>query len=214
MMTRNRITNGLMVAVVAMACFALATSANAAITQTDAIGFPSEIGPIANDDLLQSNLTSVNATTPQYGSVAGINDGNGDDAADKFGYGEYSIGNAANPTATFVLTGPFNIGEIRVTAGSADGLRSAQDWDVYTSSNGGSTWDVLRMDNILLGSAVNGEGTTITLTDTTGTLASNVNAIKFDFFTAATKTYAANIQEIDVFEATPAATPGTLIYGK
>ena len=92
MTTRNRITNGLMVAVVAMACFALATSANAAITQTDAIGFPSAIGPIANDDLLQSSITSVTATTPQYGSVAGLNDGNGDDSSDKFGYGEYSLG--------------------------------------------------------------------------------------------------------------------------
>ena len=48
--------------------FALATSVNAGvITQTDAIGFPSEIGPIANDDLLQSNLTSVTATPPHVG---------------------------------------------------------------------------------------------------------------------------------------------------
>ena len=129
-----------------------------------------------------------------------------------------SLGVNVPATAVFVLTGPFNIGEIRVTAGSADGVRKSQDWDVYTSSNGGSTWDVLRMDNILLGSAVNGEGTTITLTDTTGTLASNVNAIKFDIFKAVGATYGPNIQEIDVFEATggggPAATPGTLIYGK
>jgi hypothetical protein len=74
-----------------------------------------------------------------------------------------SLGVYVPATAVFVLDDHFNIGEIRVTAGSADAVRKSQDWDVYTSSNGGSTWVALRMDHILLtGGEGNGSGTTIT----------------------------------------------------
>ena len=104
-----------------------------------------------------------------------------------------------------MLDDHFDIGEIRVTAGSGDGLRSDQDWDVYTSSDSGSTWNALRMDNILFdGPGGHGKGTTITLTDSTGILASNVDAIKFDIFGAGGGTsYHAAYQEIDIFVPEP-----------
>jgi len=216
-MKSSRIKTVLALAVVAMACFAMTTSANAGvITQTDSAGYPSEIGPYADDDLLQTNLASVTGLPDSWGgSIANLTDGTYEDInipnpVGKFGWNGYN--HNGDNTIVFELDASFDIGIIRVTVGEWEDGRSDQKWDVYTSENGGTTWDELRLAN-LIGHpggypTTAGTGSTITLTDSTGTLASNVNAIRFDTYKAFDEANHSGesdcYQEIDVFGAPPA----------
>ena len=210
MTTRNR--TFLTLAVVAIACIAMTTPATGVITQTnEGIGYPSALTPIATDDLLETSLTSESATGTSWGNVAALTDGTYVDigTGDQFGWTGWNYNGDA--TLTYVLNDHFDIGMIRVTGGYLESNRSDQGWDVYTSENGGTTWDLLRMANTFGHTggypATAGTGSTITLTDSTGTLAANVNAIRFDTYVAFTPqnhVFSDTYQEIDIFAAVAA----------
>ena len=184
------------------------------IATMDEIGYPSEIGPYATNDLLQTNLDSVNSPATRFGSVAALTDGTYDNApVDSFTWTSWiPLGDV---TVSFVLDDHFDIGMIRVTVGQVQDWRSDQGWDVYTSTNGGADWDVLLLA-VYLGHpggypATAGTGTTRTLTSDSGPLASNVNAIRFDTyydFPGRYTTHEDNYQEIDIFKY---LRPGTVI---
>lgn len=197
----------------AVAWFFLAPPVHGGVTETNS-GFqlPADLPQPASDDLLQNHLH------PTLGASASAT-GWGSDINNLFD-GQFALtgnppefitstpntwGYDGDATLKFWLDKKYDLDEIRVVSGYGDGRRADQHWDVFTSSDGGTTWTPLHTSSYALEGALSegGKGMAISLTsDNSDPLAYDVNAVRFD--TKKPAGYWADVyQEIDIAAQSP-----------
>jgi hypothetical protein len=183
-------------------------------TEADVVaGWTSATGsaPVnAANDLLRNNLSGAPTLTGStvYGSQMGnINDGlivsNVYSNPGNLTYTDNLTAFAGGSSLVFNLDKAYDLGRIdSFTAWQPD--RIGQKYNVYTSTDGGSSWALLTSVNYdNYGGDVNKDVRRISLTDTSGTLALGVNALKFAFSDPGSGNGTAIYGEIAAYAAVP-----------
>jgi hypothetical protein len=127
-----------------------------------------------------------------------------------FQFGAFATGgNGGGTSVTYTLPTASNLTSIAVYGGWQDGGRDEQSYDVLysTAAAPGTFLPLGSVDFNPQDPAGNPQVTRVTLTDDTGTLASNVAALRFDF--TATENGYSGYAEIDVF-GSPVPEPASL----
>ena len=138
--------------------------------------------PVSNSDLINGlSPTSTNYTpTFEGGPISNFTNGTAGsvpDAASNPTNAIFSVG--ASWSATYILPGIFNLASIAVTAGHQDN-RVNQFYDIFVSTNG-TTFTSLSNGGGFAYTPSNGVGgsTQTILTDSSGIIASNIQAVRF-----------------------------------
>lgn len=194
----------------ALVAGAVALPANAAVIQTNAFTENTATAYDANarnDDLINQGASSLSSfTSSEIGTwpVSGTNDGSAS-AGDVTGDYAYWDGRTS-VTLTYELTGSatgYDIDSINTIYGWAEGRRhAAQYYSVYVATLANSTYELLHTVDYDPSDTEQIEvSSQVTLTDTTGTLATGVTGIRFIAIDDAGGLYneVGVIHEIDVF---------------
>ncbi|MES2709585.1 MAG: PEP-CTERM sorting domain-containing protein [Verrucomicrobiota bacterium] len=130
------------------------------------------------------------------------------DAGGAFQFSAFATGgNTGGTSLTYVLGSAKNIGSITIYGGWQDSGRDQQSYNIlYSTASAPGTFLPLTTVNFQGDVTTHPQLNRVTVSDTTGTLAGNVAALRFDF--NATENGYAGYAEIDVFAAVPE--PGSL----
>lgn len=194
----------------ALAACAVALPSNAAVIQTNAFTENTATAYDANarnDDLINegaSSLASFTASDPGTWPASGTNDGSASAGEVTGDYAYWDI--PASVTLTYELTGSatgYDITSLNTIYGWAEGRRhAAQNYSVYVATLANPNYELLHtVDYDPSDTAQIEVSSQVTLTDTTGTLATGVTGIRFIAIDDADGLYTevGVIHEIDVF---------------
>jgi hypothetical protein len=220
MMKRFLVSVAATLVLVAMAATSKAGTISVTAASTDwGATDPSIVLPIANNDLLQTNLSSSSIISGAAGAGSALNtlyDGAyGSCARSESGFCP------ANPTTTveFVLdtsganSKGYDISSIVSTSGFYD-LRSRQNYDVYVKKVGETTYSSTALYSVANTLSGNLDQTNmavqVTAVDSTGLLASGVSAIEIVFHATDSANSMSVYREFDVNGTATVPEPGTL----
>ena len=220
MMTRNRITNVLTVAVAGLV-LALAVSAEAAIVKAEVnSGISGDDtaydGNVSTTDLINSGsstLGSYTASAAEIGTPQGsVHAGTPGTSGNAGSYGYWVAGTGV--TLTYTLAGSvtgYDITSINTIYGWKDGAMryTAQKYDVLISTVSTPAFTALTSVDYAPFTNNPEASSQVSLTDTTGVLASGVTGIRFIISPTSTSPEVGIIHEYDVFgtATVPAAVP-------
>ena len=185
----------------------LAAACHAAMQVTDSgAQYPANLPVPSGTDLLQTHRQSGAASGTSYSTnVSGLYDGS---LGLILGVSPYYFPGQTDGTmwaydgdavVTLVLDGRFDLTGISVWTGYGAGARSDQYWDVYTSADGGNTWSGSPLYTEFSGNVAVQQGMCLQLADSSGVLAANVSAVKFNVYKVRGTDTEANIfREIDI----------------
>ncbi|HZZ71111.1 MAG TPA: PEP-CTERM sorting domain-containing protein [Pirellulales bacterium] len=195
----------------------LLTSANSVSNGTDSLPDPYVV---SSTDLL-TGLTATNVTgnfsQEGSGGIGVLNDGMVPATATRGSFGPFPLsgfatgGNTGGTSATYVLAAPATITSIVVYGGWQDSGRDQQGYSILYSTPANPTTFLPLVTGFEFNppdSSLHPQLTQSTITDTTGILASDVYALKFNFNTV--ENGYTGYDEIDVFGSAPLPEPASL----
>jgi hypothetical protein len=198
---------------VVLAVFALTLGA-AVIVQADVTyDYQSSADPMAyaglvsNSDLINGLEPSVfTGWQPSFGQSTNLTNGTygGNHVISDISWAE------TNPVAVYDFATPKSIGQIRTFASWDDPNLITQDYSVYVKHAGNTEFDTTPIATASLTPAASAQATMVTITDSTGTLASDVIGIKFAVSAIAGGAQPA-FREFDVVASVPEPSTLTLL---
>jgi hypothetical protein len=164
-------------------------------------------GLVSNSDLINGSAPSTfTGWQPNFGNSANLTNGS-------YG-GNHAIGDICwadtDPVAIYDFATAKDISEIRTFASWDDPNLLAQIYSVYVKHSGNSDFDASPIASANFNPGGSSQATMVTITDSTGTLASNVVGIRFAFTASAGGPQPA-FREFDITGTTSIPEPSTAI---